>query len=488
MTSTDAEGRYEFKELPSGYYQISTAKGRYVGLSYGQRRPNEPGRPLQILDGQTVEKVDFSLQRGGVIAGHILDEFGEPAEDVSVAVLRSMPVGGRRRLVNVGRNAMTNDNGEFRLFGLDPGAYYVSATLRTQMGPFNVESDDRSGYAPTYYPGTVSLGEAKRVTVGAGQTVNDIDVTLVSARLARISGTAVDSQGRPLASAFVMVATHGDGMLVGSVNSSANVRPDGGFSVSGLPPGDYTLTANVRGAPGEVSESAKTQVTLSGRDVDGVQIVGVKPSALTGRIVLADPSAARTLPLNQLRLAAQPMNPDDFSNGASSGRVNDDLTFEIKTPPGLISVATPSPLPGWIINAVRVNGNDAIDSGINVRPNEDVGGIEIELTNSLSNLSGVVTNGRGETLADCLVAIFPVDRERWVGSARYRRAARPGQDGRFAVTGLPASEYYAFAVDSIDPSDATDPEYLERASRLATRFSLGDAEIKTLDLRLATGL
>src|SRR5437762_2662691 len=76
LTTTDASGRYEFKELRAGRYNINAQKGSFVGLQWGQQRPNEPGKPLDVGDGQTIERVDFALPRGGVIAGRILDEFG----------------------------------------------------------------------------------------------------------------------------------------------------------------------------------------------------------------------------------------------------------------------------------------------------------------------------------------------------------------------------------------------------------------------------
>src|SRR6185295_2012761 len=159
MTTTDADGRYEFKELPAGRYTVMASKGSYVNLQYGQQRPFEPGKPLEIRDGQTVEKVDFSLPRGAVITGRVLDEFGEPAADVQVMAQRYQNMGGRRRLVPAGRGAMTNDIGEYRLFAIPPGQYYLSATLRS-MG-MGGDSDDRSGYAATYFPGTANIAEAQ---------------------------------------------------------------------------------------------------------------------------------------------------------------------------------------------------------------------------------------------------------------------------------------------------------------------------------------
>ena len=65
MTTTDGDGKYEFKELPAGRYNVSASKGSYVSLQYGQQRPFEPGKPLEILDRQRVEKIDFALPHGG---------------------------------------------------------------------------------------------------------------------------------------------------------------------------------------------------------------------------------------------------------------------------------------------------------------------------------------------------------------------------------------------------------------------------------------
>jgi hypothetical protein len=195
LATTDGGGAYEFTELRAGRYNLSAQKGSFIGLQYGQQRPFEPGKPLEILDGQTIEKVDFSLLRGGVITGRILDEFNEPISDVQVAALRAQNAGGTRRLMQAGRAGMTNDIGEFRLFALPPGEYYVTATLRNnQIG----DTNDRSGYAPTYYPGTADIASAQRLTVAVGQSVTDLSLSLLSIRTARVSGTAVNSQGHPL--------------------------------------------------------------------------------------------------------------------------------------------------------------------------------------------------------------------------------------------------------------------------------------------------
>jgi hypothetical protein len=104
-----------------------------------------------------------------VITGRVVDEFGDPASDVAVIAQQFQWVGGRRRLVP-GPQARTDDIGQFRLFGLMQGDYVVSATFRDQM--WMGTSEDRVGYAATYFPGTPVASEAQSIAVRPGQEMS----------------------------------------------------------------------------------------------------------------------------------------------------------------------------------------------------------------------------------------------------------------------------------------------------------------------------
>ena len=163
-----------------------------------------------------MDKVDVALPRGSAVSGRILDEFGEPVADANVTAMRMQYSGGRRRLMQSGRNSTSNDLGQYRLFGLPPGEYYVSVTVRTfdsmimdMMGMSGaggpVGSNNNSGYAASYYPGTANPGEAQRLTLAVGQEAASIDIQMQPVRLSKITGSAASSDGKPMSGAMVML-------------------------------------------------------------------------------------------------------------------------------------------------------------------------------------------------------------------------------------------------------------------------------------------
>src|SRR5262249_52798706 len=390
----------------AGRYTVNASKGSYVGLAYGQTRAFEQGKPLEIAAGQLVEKVDFALPRGAIITGRVIDEFGEPLPDAMVSVQRYQNVGGQKRLGPAGRTSMTNDIGEFRLFAIPPGQYYVQASLRSNMGM--ADSDDRSGYAPTYFPGTANMAEAQKVTVRLGQVISDMNMALLPMRTARVTGTAVDSRGRPLSGAVMALPKNDSVMFM--FGPPAQIKPDGSFTISGLTPGDYVLQNN--GPQG--SEYASTDVTINGDDVNGVQLVSAPPLIVSGRIVV-DPAAAQALRVSTLQIMIQPAQIGPMFGFTGPTPVNDDLTFEAKGRPGKMRVAMANPMPGWAIRSVLYRGVDVTDS-LELRAGESITDVEVELTNRLTDISGLVTTAKGEGVKDYTVIVFPQDRDKWTVS------------------------------------------------------------------------
>ncbi len=488
IATTDEHGAYEFTDVRPARYVVFASKGSYVQVSYGQVRPTDAPKPLEVLDRQIVERLDLALPRGGVITGRVIDDFGEPMSDVTVSVLRYQFIQGRRTLVPAGRMASTNDLGEFRIFGVPPGQYYLSATWRNAMAPAAPNANsllERLAYPTTFFPGTTDAASAQRLSVAAGREITDVVLVLRATKAARVSGTATGADGKPMSPAMVMVMrTAGMGM---DMAGNAQVKPDGSFVVNALAPGEYTLRVSRAGAPGDGPETATASVTVSGEDLSDVHLVAAKPSTATGRVVV-DPATAQQLP----RTLSLAFFPAQFAGGfmpmppPPPARVNDDYTFVVKAAPGAWRVTLGGfslPPAGVYVKAVRVNGVDVTDSGVEVRANEDLSGIEVELTTNTTTVTGLVTSGV-DPVKEYIVVVFPQDKQKWSGASRYVSTSRPDQDGRFKMVGLPPGDYYAVAVDHVEPGQWNDPEFLESVRPRASIFSLMEGETKTVDLKL----
>lgn len=128
-TVTNDEGVFTFAALPLGRYTLTASKAGYVNISYGAKRSGRPGTPIQLADGQKLEKADISLPRGSVVTGIVVDENGEPSPGTQVRVLRYVMRTGEKTLQQTGQDS-TDDRGIYRIYGLQPGDYLVSAVPR----------------------------------------------------------------------------------------------------------------------------------------------------------------------------------------------------------------------------------------------------------------------------------------------------------------------------------------------------------------------
>jgi hypothetical protein len=142
---------------------------------------------------------------------------------------------------------------------------------------------------------------------------------------------------------------------------------------------------------------------------------------------------------------------------------------------------------GWTLKAVMLNGQDITDEPLDVAPGQTVTGLRVVLTERSTDVNGRVSDPRNNPVTDATVVIFPADEDKWGYQTRFIRAARPDQDGRFTIGGLPPFErYLAIAVQGLEDGQAGDPEFLATVRDRAASFALDEGETKTLDLRLGS--
>lgn len=190
---SDADGRFLLKDVTPGRYRFSASRTGYVTQHYGSNG-ERTGAVLDLRPGQEVTDVLFRMTRAAVISGRINDEDGEPMANIRVSALRTRsqeeiedegPFASRKRDLIPTAVAQTDDRGQYRMFGIRPGEYYVRATDSpepprgiAEVGEeFWARQDLGTQYAPIYYPGVLQLSQAEVVSVSAGEETQ-IDFTM----------------------------------------------------------------------------------------------------------------------------------------------------------------------------------------------------------------------------------------------------------------------------------------------------------------------
>ncbi len=472
VASTDDDGNYELTGLPVDRYVMTVTQAGYATIDGGMLH--------DVRADQRAENVDVSLRRGVVISGRVVDELGIPVPNAEASVLRSQFVEGRRRLTKTGHSARTNDLGEYRIYGLRPAQYYVSVTVDEAAMPSG--ADEAIRYGITYHPGVTDASGAAAIHVTPGQVATNVDVVVAPHRLSVVSGVVIDPHAPALAG--VVQAIDRDGAFSGSP-PTASIHPDGTFAITDVGPGRYMLRATVTDI--EPGDLASAEVTVGSGDVGDVQLSVQPNGTVAGRIVVVDPGAAGAPvpPPTAFRVVTTAKDPALAAFPTNSGRetIDDDYRFVLESHPvkSLIRVEMPA---GWIVKSIHKNGTDVFDAGVDVKPNARIDGITIEITTRMTDVSGHVTDNHGARVKEYTVVVFARDRERWKFGTRYVQTGRPDQAGRFKIRGLPPGDYFAVAVDDLEPGASGDPEYLDKVRGKATSFSLGDGEGRTLDLQI----
>jgi 5-hydroxyisourate hydrolase-like protein (transthyretin family) len=451
--STTSGGQFTFQSIDPGQYRLSATRNGFIKMEYGARRPKQPGLPIVLNAGQKLADIGLRMMPAGTIAGRILDRDGEPMANVTVTALKYAYQEGQKALTVV-QNAQTNDLGEYRLFWMQPGQYFVSATpapMQTQQTAANTEAE---GYVSVYYPGTADAAAAAPINLPPGTIFGGVDLTVTAVHTVRITGQLINGvTGQPAPNANISVVQTRVG--VRAVNNRVKPTSNQGlFEIDGLGPGSYQLIGTLADRTGRMTGIVPLEVGNS--DVQNVSVVLTPGFTVNGHLSTeGQPAGSISQELTRLRVMLRGDSPAIPSPAAP---VQSDGTFTLQQVGGYNYRLTVTSMPqNAYIKDARYGAADILNEGLKLdRPPN--GPIEISVARNAGRLTGVVQNDRQEASANVTVVVVP-DVPRRARLDLYRTASTDAM-GQFHIDGIPPGDYKVFSWEEVETGAWQDPDFI----------------------------
>lgn len=518
--SSDNDGRFVFEALPPGTYLVVARKD---GFSINT---SAPIAPITLSSAQVMKDLIIKLIPLGVITGRVTDQDGDPVTSAQVRALRYTYTNGHKQLANVG-GGITDDQGNFRVFNLTPGLYYLNAIPRPSILPIGtqpVRVGDNLENIITYYPSGLGPGSATSLNLLAGGELRGIDIRVRKGRVYSIRGKTVDKTHEGAAvTARVSLSSKEDS----SVNMSSfpqTARPsDGTFEFRNLTPGTYVLQVRPLPQPGgQVNTTpngdfiGRMEVTINDSDVDGVVLPLMPASAfdITGSISVEGGDFKELAGL----LRGPRNDPAPLSmvfglrevegmSGVLNAKITDDGIF--RTPLLLPSrylldftplqaffavLATPGlghgvvkPVPalsqGVYVKSVRFAGQDVTHAPLDFTSVRE-GSLQILLSAKAAMVTANARDSQGNAIPSARIALWPKspDLGSPTGGVRFIVIPEPGVGNR--INGLAPGDYYLAAWDDLDINLLDNSDFLNLSARDASSVKLEEGANETVDVKL----
>jgi protocatechuate 3,4-dioxygenase beta subunit len=446
---SDAEGHFSFDTVAPGRYRLNASKNGYLSrdprFSAGLR-----SSVVTVTQGQQTADVVVRLVQSGVIAGRVATEGDEPVPNVSVQAMKYVYQNDKRQLSDVG-TATTNDRGEYRIWGLAPGKYYIRATHPRG------EAVRPGGqvYVPIFYPNVTDPSRTQPIELHPGDEATGIDLSFVSQHSVRMSGRVLNTNSQPDKGAQVTLIGGSGSMSFPVGQATADAK--GNFEIRGVPPGSYTLIAEQFGnGDGEKAMRGRVPVDVGETNVNDVEVATGPGASVSGHVHIEGKSNPD---LSKLTVALDPL--DDlaslgFAPDVSNIPVRPDGTFLFHDVPEGTYRINLVPLPSGYYLKPSGEG-DAVEAGVKVGHNRSAA-VELTLSAGAGRITGTVAKDQ-QPVTGATVVLVPDGVRR--AQPRFYRQALGDSGGRFTIANVSPGDYKLFAWEEIERGMYFDPDFMQ---------------------------
>jgi len=459
--TTDTSGRFAFTGLEPGRYMLSASGNGYSQQIYGQRKGSSAGKVFTLTPGSHEKDLAFRLMPLAAITGTVYDEDGDPVLNANVQIIRLSRPGSHSQMYPVG-GAQTNDLGQYRIFGLEPGRYLVCATLR-QQNRLPDSSDET--YLPTFYPNASDPGQATPISVQPGDDISGIDVDMRLVHAVLVSGQVICAGvSKSLQGVYVSMEpreTSSGGFPY--TNYGGPVRDaKGNFEIPGVPPGAYWMSAGWYDE--NRSYSGRAAVEVGNSNLDNVTLVIGPALQLRGRVRTRSDGELNFTNLNVW------LQSIDSSMGGAAAQVNADGTFVLENvPEGTFRPRIGGFPEEFYVESVRAGGSDVLGPGLTVTRGQPMGSLEIVLSRDGGSVEGTVLHDQNP-FGGALVVLVPDPPNRNRDELYSFKTADPL--GRFSLLGLPPGDFKLFAWEPREGLEFNDPDLIKDYEDRGTRVHI----------------
>jgi hypothetical protein len=468
---TDDKGVFAISNVEAGRYSLSASRDGYLASSTCLMGSVRLPQTFSIGAKEAIADLKFRLRPFAVMAGRILHDDGEPAIGNRVEAFREYRNHLRHGYL-LAASASTDDRGEYRMFGLQPGSYIVAA-VNDGPQPTNEQVRDAPRTTTTFYLSAAKLSEAAPVRLEYGQEVGGIDIFLERVRKVRIHGHVISGvTGAPVQAAIALQRVDAQGTASIAVTVPATFDRDNRFEIRDVAPGPYIIWAE--GGDGGKTLSGHVPLTVTESDIENLEltILGERPGSallvVDEGVKLAEPVGLRFEPRNERgKVVEANEEAGNYQFALMGDNVYDPFVTNLPN--------------DFYLSAVRVNGVDAMTLGIAGSAVSLNRPMEIVLDSRGGRVSGRVLGPDDSLWSRASVALIP---DPPAGRVQSYREGVGDENGLFQFRGVAPGKYVIVAWLDDSPCDYYNPDAVLNCRAVGVSVEVQRAGEQNIELKM----